>query len=72
MFKIVKPRIGTIIKGNFDGNILYTHNYVNTQKALLSGILEASIKPLRFSQLTKEFNLDSGMIIGDYSSFLII
>jgi hypothetical protein len=60
--QIIKPRIGSIIKGNFDGKILYTHNYVNTQKSLLAGVLEASIKPVRFSQIVKDFNLDSGLI----------
>ena len=63
-FKVITPRIGTIIKGNFDGNILYTHDYVNTQKAKLLGVLEASIKPIRFSQFIKEYGLDSGMIFG--------
>jgi hypothetical protein len=43
---------------------LYTHSYVNTQKAILAGILEASIKPLRFSQFIKEYGLDSGMVFG--------
>ncbi|CAF0946717.1 unnamed protein product [Brachionus calyciflorus] len=68
--QIIKPRVGTIIKGNFDGNILYTLNYVNTQKALLSGLLEASIKPIRFAQLTKEFNLDSGMIFDIFDELI--
>lgn len=63
-FKLITPRIGTIIKGNFDGNILYTHDYVNTQKVKLLGVLEASIKPIRFSQFIKEYGLDSGMIFG--------
>lgn len=56
--------MGTIIKGNFDGNIIFTHNYVNHQKSLLTGVLEATIKPIRFSQLIKEFNLDQSMIFG--------
>jgi hypothetical protein len=54
--------MGTIIKGDFDGKILYTHSYVNTQKSLLAGVLEASIKPVRFSQIVKDFNLDAGLI----------
>jgi hypothetical protein len=54
--------MGTIINGNFDGKILYTHSYVNTQKSLLAGVLEASIKPIRFSQIVKDFNLDTGLI----------
>lgn len=60
----MKPRVGTIIKGNFDGNMLYTLNYVNTQKALLAGVLEASIKPIRFSQIIKEYNLDGAITFG--------
>ena len=62
--QVIKPRVGTIIKGNFDGNILYTHYYVNIQKAMLAGILEAAIKPIRFSQFIKEYALDIGMIFG--------
>ena len=54
----------TIIKGYFDGNFLYTLNYVNNQKALLSGAFEACIKPIRISQLVKDFNLEIGMVFG--------
>jgi hypothetical protein len=64
-FKVITPRIGTIIKGNFDGSILYTHDYVNNQKVKLLGVLEASIKPIRFSQFIKEYALDGGMIFGN-------
>ena len=60
--QIIKPRMGTIIKGNFDGKIMYTHNYVNRQRSHLIGVLEASIKPIRFSQIVKEFNLDVDLI----------
>ncbi|RNA34867.1 E3 UFM1- ligase 1 [Brachionus plicatilis] len=69
--QIVKPRVGTIIKGNFDGSILFTHNYVNHQKSLLAGVLEASIKPVRLSQLTKEFNLDQSMIFEIFDEILL-
>lgn len=61
---MIKPRVGTIIKGSYDGNMLYTHDYVNLQKARLSGVLEACIKPIRFSQIIKEYNLDAGIIFG--------
>ncbi len=61
----MSPRIGTIIKGNFDGKILYTFNFVNNQKALLAGALEACIKPIRFSQIIKEYNLQAGIVFGD-------
>ena len=54
----------TIIKGYFDGNFLYTINYVNIQKALLTGAFEACIKPIRISQLVKDFNLEIGMVFG--------
>jgi len=37
---------------------------VNSQKAILVGILEASIKPIRFAQFIKEYGLDSGMVFG--------
>lgn len=60
--KIIQPRLGTIINGSFDGKIIYTHNYVNNQKALVAGVLESSIKPIRLSHLIKEYNIDSGMI----------
>ena len=50
---------------------MYTHSYVNTQKAILAGILEASIKPLRFSQFIKEYGLDSGMVFGMNKMFKI-
>jgi hypothetical protein len=57
--------MGTLIKGSFDGKLLYTHNYVNNQKALLTGVLEACIKPIRFSQIVKEYDsIDTGMIFG--------
>jgi hypothetical protein len=46
--------------------MLYTHDYVNTQKAKLAGVLEASIKPLRFSQIIKEYNLDAVIIFEIY------
>jgi hypothetical protein len=62
--------MGTIIKGNFDGKILYTHNYVNTQRSILSGVLEASIKPVRFSQIAKDFNLDSSLIFELYDDLI--
>lgn len=55
--------MGTLIKGNFDGKILYTHNYVNSQRSNLAGVLEACIKPVRLSQLVKDYNIDSGLII---------
>ena len=44
--------------------MLYTHDYVSSQKAKLIGILEASIKPIRFSQITKEYNIDASIIFG--------
>lgn len=52
----------SIIKGNYDGKIIYTHEYVNRQRALLSGALEATLKPIRISLLIKEFNLNVGML----------
>ena len=64
------PRIGSIIKGNFDGKIIYTFEYVNRQKAILVGALEACIKPVRFSQIIKEHNLDAGMIFGELVALL--
>jgi hypothetical protein len=70
MLQILEPRVGSIIKGNFDGNIFYTLNYVKNQRAILSGALEACIKPIRMAQIVKEFNLEPGMIFGIF--FLII
>ena len=63
---ILTPRIGNLINGNFDGKILYTFNFVNKQKALLKGSLEACLKPVRFSQIIKEHNLENGMIFGNF------
>ena len=60
----MNPRIGSLIKGNFDGKLLFTINFVNKQKALLKGTLEACLKPVRFSQIVKNYNLESGMILG--------
>lgn len=68
--QIVAPRVGSIIKGNFDGKIIYTFEYVNRQKAILVGALEACIKPVRFSQIIKEHNLDAGMIFENFDELL--
>ncbi len=66
----IEPRIGGLIKGNFDGKILFTFNFVNKQKALLNGILEACLKPVRFSQIIKEFSLESGMVFDNFNELL--
>jgi hypothetical protein len=65
-------RIGTIIKGHIGDKFLYTENYINLQKAKLAGALEASIKPVRISQLTKDYSLDLNMIFGKFNLISII
>ena len=56
--------MNSIIKGNSNGKILYTQNFVNNQKSLLAGAFEACIRPVRFSQVIKEYNLETGMVFG--------
>ena len=58
-FQVLSQRIGTIIKGFLDNQILYTEEYINKNKNILAGHLEASIKPVVISQVIKDNDLDS-------------
>lgn len=64
LLEVLTPRVGSIINGNFDGDNFYTLNFVNSQRALLAGALEACIKPIRIGQLVKEYNLETAMVFG--------
>lgn len=70
MIEILTPRIGSIIKGNFDGEIFYTLNFIMKQKALLTGALEACIKPIRIEKLVKEYNLEARIVFETYDALI--
>lgn len=59
LFKVLSQRIGSIIKGYLDNQIIYTEEYISKNKSILAGHLEASIKPVVISQIIKDNELDS-------------
>lgn len=46
-------KVGTLIKGILNGEILYTEEYVLRQKSVMLGYLEASVKPIILAQIIK-------------------
>jgi hypothetical protein len=68
-FKVLTQRIGTIIKGFFDNQVLYTVEYINKNKSILAGHLEASVKPILVSQVIKDNELDDKTTFGNNMIF---
>lgn len=49
----VSPRIGTLIQGRLEGNLLYTPAYIRSVKARLRGALRGAAAPLVLTALVK-------------------